>query len=87
MLQDDPQILQASFSGDTIISSCTESHRQGQKDRALAMLHQMIEDAHRGKRQFLSGIYFVFLYVSICSCCSIQLTYLLLLIMYFRPFM
>jgi zinc finger FYVE domain-containing protein 26 len=53
--QDDPQILQASFSGDTIISSCTESHRQGQKDRALAMLHQMIEDAHRGKRQFLSG--------------------------------
>ncbi|KAG7572251.1 hypothetical protein ISN44_As09g006230 [Arabidopsis suecica] len=53
--QDNPQILQASFSGDTIISSCTESHRQGQKDRALAMLHQMIEDAHRGKRQFLSG--------------------------------
>ncbi|KFK32552.1 hypothetical protein AALP_AA6G257700 [Arabis alpina] len=53
--QDNPQILQASFSGDTIISSCTESHRQGQKDRALAMLHQMIEDAHMGKRQFLSG--------------------------------
>uniref|UniRef100_A0A1J3CB32 ZFYVE26-like TPR repeats domain-containing protein n=1 Tax=Noccaea caerulescens TaxID=107243 RepID=A0A1J3CB32_NOCCA len=53
--QDNPQILQASFSGDTIIASCTESHRQGQKDRALAMLHQMIEDAHRGKRQFLSG--------------------------------
>ncbi|VVB09017.1 unnamed protein product [Arabis nemorensis] len=53
--QDNPQLLQASFSGDTIISSCTESHRQGQKDRALAMLHQMIEDAHMGKRQFLSG--------------------------------
>ncbi|ESQ46699.1 hypothetical protein EUTSA_v10000005mg [Eutrema salsugineum] len=53
--QDNPQILQASFSGDTIISSSTESHRQGQKDRALAMLHQMIEDAHKGKRQFLSG--------------------------------
>lgn len=60
MLQDNPQILQASFSGDTIISSCTESHRQGQKDRALAMLHQMIEDAHRGKRQFLSGNLFCF---------------------------
>ncbi|KAH0890215.1 hypothetical protein HID58_052644 [Brassica napus] len=53
--QDNPQILQASFSGDTIISSATESHRQGQKDRVLAMLHQMIEDAHKGKRQFLSG--------------------------------
>ncbi|CAH8358037.1 unnamed protein product [Eruca vesicaria subsp. sativa] len=53
--QDNPQILQASFSGDTIISSATESHRQVQKNRALAMLHQMIEDAHRGKRQFLSG--------------------------------
>lgn len=53
--QDNPQTLQASFSGDTIISSATESHRQGQKDRALAMLHQMIEDAHKGKRQFLSG--------------------------------
>lgn len=58
MLQDNPQILQASFSGETIISYCTESHRQGKKDRALAMLHQMIEDAHRGKRQFLSGILF-----------------------------
>ncbi|KAJ0232457.1 Zinc finger FYVE domain protein [Hirschfeldia incana] len=53
--QDNPQNFQASFSGDTIISSTTESHRQGQKDRALAMLHQMIEDAHKGKRQFLSG--------------------------------
>ncbi|CAN8284290.1 unnamed protein product [Cochlearia groenlandica] len=53
--QDKPQNLQDSFSGDTIISSCAESHRQGQKDRALSMLHQMIEDAHRGKRQFLSG--------------------------------
>lgn len=60
MFQDNPQILQASFSGDTIISSATESHRQGQKDRVLAMLHQMIEDAHKGKRQFLSGIIFFF---------------------------
>lgn len=24
------------------------------------MLHQMIEDAHKGKRQFLSGIFFFF---------------------------
>lgn len=66
MLQENPQILQASFSGDTIISSCTESHRQGQKDRALAMLHQMIEDAHRGKRQFLSGISFLSFSTPLC---------------------
>lgn len=67
MFQDNPQTLQASFSGDTIISSATESHRQGQKDRALAMLHQMIEDAHKGKRQFLSGIFSFSLFLSICS--------------------
>ena len=32
--------------------------RQEQRERALALLHQMIEDAHQGKRQFLSGKYF-----------------------------
>ncbi|KAL5729310.1 hypothetical protein ACHQM5_002282 [Ranunculus cassubicifolius] len=47
--------LQAILSGETIISSSMELNRQGQKQRALAVLHQMIEDAHKGKRQFLSG--------------------------------
>ncbi|KAG2699968.1 hypothetical protein I3760_07G212600 [Carya illinoinensis] len=53
--QDNPPTLQALLSGEIIISSSKETHRQGQRERALAMLHQMIEDAHRGKRQFLSG--------------------------------
>ncbi|KAK9149468.1 hypothetical protein Scep_008225 [Stephania cephalantha] len=39
----------------SIISSSKEFSRQGQRQRALSILHQMIEDAHRGKRQFLSG--------------------------------
>lgn len=33
----------------------TEPSRQGQRQRALVILHQMIDDAHQGKRQFLSG--------------------------------
>ncbi|KAH9761013.1 zinc finger FYVE domain-containing protein [Citrus sinensis] len=53
--QDNPSPLQAILAGEIIISSTKESHRQGQRERALAMLHQMIEDAHKGKRQFLSG--------------------------------
>ncbi|KAF6172870.1 hypothetical protein GIB67_035424 [Kingdonia uniflora] len=53
--QENPPTLQAILSGETIISSPKESNRQGQRQRALAILHQMIEDAHRGKRQFLSG--------------------------------
>ncbi|KAK1551145.1 hypothetical protein Q3G72_031043 [Acer saccharum] len=53
--QDDPPAVQAILDGGIIISSTKESLRQGQKERALAMLHQMIEDAHKGKRQFLSG--------------------------------
>ncbi|XP_015874187.3 uncharacterized protein LOC107411162 isoform X1 [Ziziphus jujuba] len=53
--QDNPSALQAILSGELIISSPKESHRHGQRERALAMLHQMIEDAHKGKRQFLSG--------------------------------
>lgn len=32
-----------------------EPFRQGQRQRALVILHQMIDDAHKGKRQFLSG--------------------------------
>lgn len=47
--------LQEILTGETIISASVELNRQGQKQRALAMLHQMIEDAHKGKRQFLSG--------------------------------
>ncbi|KAK8453041.1 hypothetical protein SEVIR_5G218000v4 [Setaria viridis] len=37
------------------ISSSTESSRVGQKQRPLGLLHQMIDDAFKGKRQFLSG--------------------------------
>ncbi|XP_021746280.1 uncharacterized protein LOC110712151 isoform X1 [Chenopodium quinoa] len=44
--------LQSILSGEMNI---TFSHQQGHRDRALALLHQMIEDAHMGKRQFLSG--------------------------------
>lgn len=56
-IQDNPSALQAILAGEIIISSTKESHRQGQRERALAMLHQMIEDAHKGKRQFLSGTF------------------------------
>lgn len=45
--------LQAILSGDMIVSK--EFQRQGHQERALVMLHQMMEDAHQGKRQFLSG--------------------------------
>ncbi|KAI9106384.1 hypothetical protein K1719_021912 [Acacia pycnantha] len=53
--QDNPPALQAILSGDNFIPSLKEMQRQEQRVRALALLHQMIEDAHRGKRQFLSG--------------------------------
>ncbi|XP_021275656.1 uncharacterized protein LOC110410336 [Herrania umbratica] len=53
--QDSPPALQAILTGEISISSTKDSHRQGQRERALALLHQMIEDAHMGKRQFLSG--------------------------------
>ncbi|OMO61829.1 hypothetical protein CCACVL1_23218 [Corchorus capsularis] len=43
--------LQAILTGEISM----DSHRQGQRERALALLHQIIEDAHMGKRQFLSG--------------------------------
>uniref|UniRef100_A0A1D1Z361 Zinc finger FYVE domain-containing protein 26 n=1 Tax=Anthurium amnicola TaxID=1678845 RepID=A0A1D1Z361_9ARAE len=46
-------VLQEIFSGSS--TSPVEPFRQGQKQRALAILHQIIDDAHRGKRQFLSG--------------------------------
>ncbi|KAL1300935.1 hypothetical protein HN51_045559 [Arachis hypogaea] len=53
--QDNPPALKAILSGEIIITSPKESHRQEQRERALALLHQMIEDAHMDKRQFLSG--------------------------------
>ncbi|KAK6927422.1 hypothetical protein RJ641_006013 [Dillenia turbinata] len=52
--QDNPPALQTILSGEFAIAS-SESQRLVHKERALAMLHQMIEDAHKGKRQFLSG--------------------------------
>ncbi|XP_042039127.1 uncharacterized protein LOC121784921 isoform X1 [Salvia splendens] len=53
--QDKPTALQALLSGEVILSSSIEFHRQGNRGRALVMLHQMIDDAHQGKRQFLTG--------------------------------
>ncbi|KAG5562644.1 hypothetical protein RHGRI_005388 [Rhododendron griersonianum] len=53
--QDKPPALQAILSGDSIVTSSKDLPRQGHRERALSMLHQMIEDAHKGKRQFLSG--------------------------------
>uniref|UniRef100_A0A0A9BEZ5 Uncharacterized protein n=1 Tax=Arundo donax TaxID=35708 RepID=A0A0A9BEZ5_ARUDO len=46
--------LQAVFS-EMSVSFSTESSRVGQKQRPLGLLHQMIDDAFKGKRQFLSG--------------------------------
>nr|GEV14748.1 hypothetical protein [Tanacetum cinerariifolium] len=48
-------VLQALLTGDLINTSSKDLQRQGHRERALNMLHQMIEDAHMGKRQFLSG--------------------------------
>ncbi|KAL3745323.1 hypothetical protein ACJRO7_014433 [Eucalyptus globulus] len=53
--QDNPPAIRAILSREIVISSSKDSHRQGQRERALGLLHQMIEDAYRSKRQFLSG--------------------------------
>ncbi|CAN4076572.1 unnamed protein product [Withania somnifera] len=53
--QDKPSALQDILTGEMILLSSKDFHRHGHKERALVMLHQMIEDAHMGKRQFLSG--------------------------------
>lgn len=55
--QDRSRALQTTFSGADIVSSGIDVVRQGPKQRALGILHQIIEDAHNGKRQFLSGKY------------------------------
>ncbi|KAH9314132.1 hypothetical protein KI387_022759, partial [Taxus chinensis] len=47
--------FQAILCGETVMPSFYESNRQGHRYRALLSLQQIIEDAHRGKRQFLSG--------------------------------
>ncbi|XP_062203832.1 uncharacterized protein LOC133906049 isoform X2 [Phragmites australis] len=48
------QHLQVVFT-EMSISLSTESSRVGQKQRPLGLLHQMIDDTFKGKRQFLSG--------------------------------
>ncbi|XP_073135906.1 uncharacterized protein [Henckelia pumila] len=53
--QEKSPALQAILSGEVILPLSKEFQKQGNKERALVMLHQMIEDAHKGKRQFLSG--------------------------------
>ncbi|KAG6557384.1 hypothetical protein Mapa_000653 [Marchantia paleacea] len=53
--QDRYRPLQASLSGTDMVSSGPEVVRQGPRQRALGILQQTIEDAHDGKRQFLSG--------------------------------
>ncbi|CAA2970357.1 Zn2+-binding, contains FYVE domain [Olea europaea subsp. europaea] len=53
--QDNPPALQDILSGEMILPLSREFHRQGNRERTLVLLHQMIDDAHCGKRQFLSG--------------------------------
>ncbi|XP_020106086.1 uncharacterized protein LOC109722433 isoform X2 [Ananas comosus] len=47
--------LRETFAGEMAVSTPNESSRIGQRQRALVILHQMIDDAFKGKRQFLSG--------------------------------
>ncbi|XP_020586811.1 LOW QUALITY PROTEIN: uncharacterized protein LOC110029039 [Phalaenopsis equestris] len=53
--QDSACALAEIFIGETAISCSSEGSRLWQRQRALLILHQMIDDAHTGKRQFLSG--------------------------------
>ncbi|KAL8090101.1 hypothetical protein AgCh_039537, partial [Apium graveolens] len=53
--EDKPPVLQTVLSGEHVLLSPQDFNRQGHRERALVMLHQMIDDAHMGKRQFLSG--------------------------------
>ncbi|KAJ7536047.1 hypothetical protein O6H91_12G054900 [Diphasiastrum complanatum] len=53
--QDQPRPLQVILSGADVLSSSWDHTRQGARHRALGMLQQIIEDAHNGIRQFLSG--------------------------------
>ncbi|XP_064990639.1 uncharacterized protein LOC135628052 isoform X1 [Musa acuminata AAA Group] len=47
--------LQEILAEEITISQSNEPSKQGQRQRAIVILHQMIDDAHQGKRQFLSG--------------------------------
>ncbi|KAI5061022.1 hypothetical protein GOP47_0023527 [Adiantum capillus-veneris] len=49
------QTLQALLSGTDMVNVISESVKHGHRYRALNILQQTIEDAHNGKRQFLSG--------------------------------
>lgn len=53
--QDKYPVLQAVLCGEMFFLASGEPQGQGHGERAVALLHQMIEDAHMGKRQFLSG--------------------------------
>ncbi|XP_039118557.1 uncharacterized protein LOC120254523 isoform X2 [Dioscorea cayenensis subsp. rotundata] len=53
--QEEATIIQKMLIEEMVVSPSNEQTRQGQRHRALVILHQMIDDAHRGKRQFLSG--------------------------------
>ncbi|KAG6474190.1 uncharacterized protein LOC122028060 isoform X1 [Zingiber officinale] len=47
--------LQEILSEERMIFPVNEPSKKGQRQRAIVILHQMIDDAHQGKRQFLSG--------------------------------
>eukprot|EP00250_Pteridium_aquilinum_P019708 c24544_g1_i1 orf=3-4136(-) len=49
------QTLQSLLSGTDMVNVVSETAKHGHRYRALNMLQQTIEDAHNGKRQFLSG--------------------------------
>lgn len=53
--KDKASVIQDMLAEEMAVSLSTESSKQGQRQRALVILHQMIDDAHKGKRQFLSG--------------------------------
>lgn len=49
------QTLQSLLSGTDMVNIVLEMAKYGHRYRALNILQQTIEDAHNGKRQFLSG--------------------------------
>ncbi|KAJ0971286.1 hypothetical protein J5N97_019245 [Dioscorea zingiberensis] len=53
--REEASTIQKILTEEMTVSPSNEQTRQGQRQRALVILHQMIDDAHRGKRQFLSG--------------------------------
>jgi hypothetical protein len=53
--QDKSRALQTTLSGADIVTAGIDVVRQGPKQRARGILHQIIADARNGKRQFLSG--------------------------------